>query len=171
MKKMATLPVSIKRTLTSFGRNEVSIPHPDAVVTPFDRNHPIGYGRLIPGLAPFHIPLSSVNLLTCLKAPPSRTHRAASPAKFSTCEAQRNKNKRRNNSGCAISGGGFRIKFLIYELVRSKPQKRFYSFTAAPLFLPSLPATISIFLLPFPLSPLLPPPFFYRRWCFGSTQP
>lgn len=37
---------------------------------------------------------------------------------FSTCEAQRNKNKRRNNSGYAISGEGegFRIKFLIYEL-------------------------------------------------------
>lgn len=55
--------------LTSFDRERSFDPLFGAVVTPFDRNHSIRYGRLNPAaaLAPFHIPLSSVNLPTCFK--------------------------------------------------------------------------------------------------------
>lgn len=63
--------------VTSFDRERSFDPLFGAVVTPFDRNHSIRYGRLNPAaaLAPFHIPLSSVNLPTCFKpslSPPLR---------------------------------------------------------------------------------------------------
>ena len=62
----------IEGVLANFFRSGRSFdPLFGAVVTPFDRNHSIRYGRLSPGAAftPFHILLSSVNLPTCLKAP------------------------------------------------------------------------------------------------------
>lgn len=114
------------RRLTSFDRERSFDPLFGAVVTPFDRNHSIRYGRLNP--APFHIPLSSVNLPTCFKpslSPPcvslsplvrvpidgerwmdrrmgrwidrEEIRLDRGPQSFSTCQAQRNKNKRRNN--------------------------------------------------------------------------
>lgn len=110
--------------------------------------------------SPFHIPLSSVNLRTCLKAPS-----IPYTASWGERERERERDPRQSFRRVKLKGtkinveiipgraisGGFRIKFLIYDLVHAQSLENVSIHSRPPLCSYPPLATVSIF-LPHPSS-------------------